>query len=485
MGRGLISRNRALSLAVALSPFGLALAAGACDGQPSTVPSGGAAGSGASGGAGGSTGGASSSTTAQGGGEDITVGAGGACQGLECQQVPCDGDLSTTVTGVVYAPEGTIPLYNVVVYVPNAPLLPLPDGTTCDQCGSTLSGKPIVTALTDEKGQFVLKDVPVGQDIPLVIQVGKWRRQVTIPQVAACQDNPIADPSLLRLPRNQSEGDIPRIALTTGGADPLECLLRKIGLSDEEFATADQGSGRVHLYFGQGGSAKYTGGLGGDATFPPAQTFWSSVDNLLKYDVILLACEGGQNEFEKPVEALQAMFDYTSSGGRVFASHWNNYFLQAGPDPFPQTATFNFQPDLPNPITAFVDTTFPKGQALAEWLVNVGASQVKGEIEIKEAQHTVDAATPMISQQWIVQPDYSSVQYFTFNTPIGLPAEEQCGRVVYSDIHVSSGDEVGKDFPTGCVTSGLSPQEKALLFMLFDLSSCIIPDDDPPIEPPT
>jgi len=414
----------------------------------------------------------------------LSVGSGASCTGLACQQVTCDGDAKTTVTGVVYAPEGKTPLYNVVVYVPNAPLDPIMDGASCDKCGATLSGKPLVTALTDTKGQFVLENVPVGKDIPLVIQVGKWRRQVTLPAVTACQDNPLSDPQITRLPRNKAEGDLPKIALTTGGADPLECLLRKIGLDDQEFSTAG-GAGKVHLFHGYGGSNKSIAEINGGATFAEATELWNKKETLMAYDIVLLACEGGQNPDEKPPEALQAMFDYTASGGRVFASHWNNYFLEEGPSPFPESATFNHQADLPNPITALVDMSFPKGLALSEWLVNVNASQKQGEISIKEAQHTVDAANPAISQQWIFQPDFNSVQYFTFNTPIGLPAEEQCGRLVFSDIHVSSGDQVGADFPEGCKTADLSPQEKALLFMLFDLSSCIQPDEDPPIDPPT
>src|SRR5262249_30687936 len=150
---------------------------------------------------------------------------------------------------------------------------------------------------------------------------------------------------------------------------------------------------------------------------------------------------------------------------------------------------WNFQADLVSPLATTIDQTFPKGAALAQWLVNVGGSTALGQVDIRAAQHTVDSVQSSMAQRWIYANNVKDVdgktaattlQYFTFNTPVDVAPANQCGRFVFTDIHVSSGDMVNVDFPNGCTTTDLSPQEKVLEFMLFDITSCIQPDNKPP-----
>jgi hypothetical protein len=302
------------------------------------------------------TGGTLSST---GGTPAITVGgasvggAEGDCKGLQCAQTTCKQGActqkacasgQTTVTGIVYDPAGKVPLYNVVVYVPNGPVMPFTSGASCDRCGQTVIN-PVVSALTDTSGKFVLKDVPVGQNVPLVLQIGKWRRQITIPSVGACVDTQLTDPALMRLPRNKAEGDIPLIAITTGGADSMECLPRRMGLDDAEFTTG-MGEGRIHLFNGSDhvtngamdvATKSFDPALNGGAALLPATGLWATKEALSKYDIVIMSCEGGTMEADKPMSARQALYDYSSLGGRVFASHWHRVWFSNGPQPVPCT----------------------------------------------------------------------------------------------------------------------------------------------------
>lgn len=422
----------------------------------------------------------------------------------------------TTISGIVNIPAGNLPINNAQVYIPVGPNMPGPPKppVSCDSCITQPS--PFSTT-TDVNGRFVLQNVPSGQNIPLIVQVGKWRRTLIIPSIQDCTTTPLTTDET-RLPRNQREGFIPKIALTTGALDAMECLLRKdkLGLDDSEF-TNEAGTGRVNLYAGVTGSDRYASGT----LFGTANPWWDSPANWQKYDIVMLSCEGYPSSHDmskKTVAARQAMQTYLNLGGRVFASHWHGVWLQAsvaqgGEPPLSVVGTF-LNPGNYSPVNygysndgvgdeGTINTGFAKGQALQTWLANNGALNVNQTLPIRGVRVSlmknntnVSAMAmnpnPAYGQNWIrltknngtldtnlfpAQPS----QYYSFYTPLSQPPALQCGQMVWTDLHVaggtgdSSGAGAALAFPQGCTSKGLSPQEKALIFLLFDLTSCIQP----------
>jgi hypothetical protein len=469
------------------------------------------------------------------------------CTGYQCTVPYCPDAGTTTISGTVLDPAGENPLYNVVVYVPAAPPSPITTGASCSSCDSLYTGGIVASTVTDATGSFTLTNVPAGKSIPLVVQIGKWRKQTTVETVTACTKNPIKP---VTLPSNHTEGDIPSIAISTGGADSLECLLLRIGVDPTEYASGTLGAGRIHIFQG---SAPSTVPYGAATTTPQApkssEALWSSLANLMPYDITILSCEGAETVDQPGSVPLKAsdqenLFEYAVAGGRVFASHFHYAWFASGPFAAENIATWTIGA---NPITDATNnpveseqgdfiyanvvtslpngSAFPKGQLLAQWLGNVGALELPGEpapgeVEIQGAKHNADLAgvpnTP--SQAWIAADQNAqteiifdpgedagtpvsaagATEYLSFNTPVdaglddaGQPA--YCGRVVYSDLHVGAasqdygGQGAGGVVPDGCANNALSPQEKVLEFMLFDLSSCVTPDTGPaqaPVPPP-
>jgi hypothetical protein len=465
----------------------------------------------------GGTGGISFTDSGHGGsGGSGGTGGGVVCPpGLMCN-VSCTSG-TTTVTGTVYDPALRNPLYNISVYVPAVPLTPLPKGVPTGKdacsCGALFASGAVVNTTTAVNGTFTLTNVPVGDNVPLVLQIGKWRKQIPI-SVKACQPNPQPDKSLA-LPNAVATGDtitnMPDIAVSTGGADTLECLMTRIGLPNTEYVAGTGTTGHVHVFSGgslTGGIFKQVGKPESPpmAGAPPSWSdLWSSQTQLMPYDIVLLSCEGGETYKANP-PALEA---YLNAGGRAFGSHYH-YAWFAGPIGSGQaySAPADWGQNLANwtangnsgsgDIGGTIDTTlngsgkpFPKGIALDEWLGPTVLNALgKGGVPATDLSiyspryNAVVTAADTPSQPWITADPSSgmsgSTMYFSFDTPVGSSAV--CGRAVFSDLHVA-GDPSTMDNPPppgGCTPGPLSPQEKALEFMLFDLSSCVIPDSQPP-----
>lgn len=370
------------------------------------------------------------------------------------QDAPCP----TALTGKVFAPNGTLPLYNVTVYAPIQDPGPFHEGVECGQCSNGLPGGAYTSAQSDSMGRFRLEGVPPGQNVPIIITTGKWRRKVIVPNVPACTDTAIPDGDF-RLPKNRTEGDIPRIAMVTGGCDPLACILSKVGLDTSEFGPSSSGPHRVVWYTGAGGTQP--------GTAANVTSLWGSLDEMKKFDVIINSCECSENNTNKTTPDL--LKQYADLGGRVFGSHfhytWSKNLIPAWQPTATWTGGTSTTPDL-------VDTSHPVGMAMAQWLVAVGASTTLGQIML--GTKTNNASMVMgNTKRWLYSSGATNptTHYLSFETPVGAPQGQSCGKVVYAGMHVSSGS-VGTTFPSSC-NAMFTPDEKALVFLLFDLTACV------------
>lgn len=415
----------------------------------------------------------------------------GGCNNLECQIVNCGTEDGTTISGTVYDPAAARALYNVFVYVPNRPLDPIATGPACTACQAPASGQPIATAVTDANGKFTLKNVPAGANIPVVMQLGKWRRRINVPMVTACQTNALGDKNLTRLPKKQNEGNtdsnIPQIALSTG-CDWTECFLSKtVGIDSSEFGPAGS-SARIHVY-----KSPYDDGQQFAFTPTDVYAFWGNLADMKKYDVLFNSCECNPFPRDTAGPAYTNMKTYLESGGRMFGTHFHyNWFA-------PSTGPADFQMQAPwRQTTGFgskpfsVDDSFPRGKAFADWMQANNVTQQYGQVNVTDTRNSVAGLNGGMkgngsyknTTQWIFHPENQTL-YLSFNTPTNKMPKDQCGRAVFSDIHFS-GDSFGAGtFPQSCsALTGHEVDEGALEFLFFDLSSCVQDDKSPPIQPP-
>jgi hypothetical protein len=416
--------------------------------------------------------------------------AGPPCVGLCLQQMPCPNGGTTSVSGSVFAPNGTDVLAGALVYVPNAALSMFTDGVLVPHCscGSDVSGSPLVSAVTAFDGTFTITNMPVGNNIPLVIQKGRWRRQYTIPNVAACANTalPAAGVQQLRMPRRQQEftpfDNIPLMAFVTGSVDAQECVLRKIGIADDQFSDPS-GTGRVRFYFGSGSpGAKYS------AATPSETTLWANQMTIDGYDMVYFACQG--NDYEKTMAQQSVVVNYANSGGRVLATHYSYVWLTNTANNATWSATTQWTlaegAFASDPGVGLINITAPdpRPTLLARWLQFIRASTTYGQIPVNTLRQDFAAVNPP-SLLWLSVNDVGMPPFFpglgnvplhyTFETPWGVAPANQCGRVAYSDFHVADAATTGTTFPSECIAGPITPQEQMLEFMIFDLGSCVAP----------
>jgi hypothetical protein len=404
--------------------------------------------------------------------------------GRTCPECPvCDGAAATSVSGyaVTGAATSPDPVPGALVYVPRlAPggtLPPLADGARCRKCTPVPGDSVIASAVTGVDGRFTLSNVPAGPAVPIVVQIGGWRRMTTI-AVPACSHSEL-HAGAVRLPRNRSEGDIPLTAIVTGTHDPLECLLRKMGIADGEF-TNPSDAGRIHLYRGTGAAR--------DAATPDAKAFEEGPDGgnaWSRYTQVFLPCRGA--EVVGGPSALANFTDYALSGGRLVLTHFSHTWLSSNGD---WKGIGTWTPGAPapaDPVAVDVVTTMPTNADFLAWLANAGALSRTSppQMSIRLAFGDLGALGPHATLR-LSSFSPPTTQLATIGAPRTLAPDDACGRIAFADFHSATAVLPGTLFPAECSADlALSPQEKALEYMLFDLASCKGPTTTPPTPSPS
>jgi hypothetical protein len=255
-------------------------------------------------------------------------------------------------------------------------------------------------------------------------------------------------------------------------------------------------------------------------------SLFGSVSSMSAHDIVVFDCEGlgWDDTFAQRDAAGANVREYVNRGGRMFASHFGFTWLSGNGsqaysalDPIgtglSPAATWdtNTYTDLTgtgvvsvvgNPARVHAS---PRIDGFAAWLVNHGVTTAPSYSFPITEPRSLASALGATTEEFVYRspdnppqadpPGYDRrVQQFSFNTPYAAPNGETCGRVSYSGFHVASTAGIASPFqdqifPAHCSDSlanngKLTNQEKALLFMFFDLGTCVGSQPLPPVCEP-
>jgi hypothetical protein len=377
--------------------------------------------------------------------------------------------------GTVYAPEGTVPISQAMVYLTATMPDAIPAGVYCDTCVHLTAYEPY--AYTKSDGTFDLAAYATGKQY-LVTQKGQFRRIRQVDVVKG--DQPIAG-DLTRLPgkTDTPNGDtIPKIAMVVGGYDKIDYSMKKLGI-EEFYRYGDAPPG-------------FPGGDGpGIKTAKAGNDLMGSTTELAGYHIVLLPCAAmGYSDTEsggflcgQPSSQQKTSFaSYVDSGGKLYVT---DFAYEAVRQTWPGFITF--YDDTMTPLTSPSQGIGTACRGGAE--DTPGTAQDPG---LKDWMNAIGDSSITLEQSWsriqkvTAQPGYDSAGKPVTITPkvwmtsdIGtgteLPAtvsfEQKCGRVLFSTYHAEGDD-----------TSTLLAQEKALLYVLLEVGVCV--GELPPPPPP-
>jgi hypothetical protein len=395
----------------------------------------------------------------------------------------CNG-ASTTITGVITAPNGHDPVANAFAYVPLT-TNPFPATVACELCNMPVDAAA-ASATTDATGHFTLDlaNVPAAATVQLTVNIGRFRRTTSI-DVTACAAT-AASATATTLPgKSASADDIPKIAVATGNKDQLDIVLAAMGLDAQQGFDCFEGRASA--------SSAVTSPCGMRGTLQPIETLLKNEATLEQYNLLFLSCAPGKFKALAAADqqAIAANLQtWTQKGGRLFVTDNSyDYIAQA----FPSAATFlngNATVDAANAGygTSGAGATYTgvvNDATLAAWLTAVGALAAGSNSVMLTGylnKWSVIQSLPMSTSDLVDATNAQAYPTPTATTPgpamsypqtirfdvDGAGSTQACGRAIYTSYHTLP-------TTTSPDPTQLVPQERILEYLMLEAGACVGP----------
>ena len=362
----------------------------------------------------------------------------------------------TSLSGVALAPNGTDPISQAEIAVFDHQPVPLPTGVYCTTCNSTVTDTPLAVITSGTNGAFSLSldDVPRSATLYVTFRKAMFRRILVNQAITACADNPLTA-AQSSLPGTSAQGDLPRIAVSSGASDHLEKVLNAMGVTQFDCV---KGSTSSH------DTCTSPTTLGQLLTDPTTMN---------EYAMIFIACQPADAfEPHTPGATTQNLASWAGDGGKLVVTDDSYDFVeQTWPDAirFEGSVPAMGVPQVWNVGEVGIPTSSLTGTVtdgnLASWLgLFPGAINANNQVDLVGflsdwgVQATVAASTTSIV--------HGVAAWDGGSGDVPLTSEFQvnnCGRVIYSSYHTSNSGTAGT----------LLPQERILEYLMFEVGSCV------------
>lgn len=409
----------------------------------------------------------------------ITFDVGGGLDGLP-------GFGGTILDGVVWGPNGEIPVSGALVYTTKNEPEGIPQGVYCAECADLDPTAHFTISNAD--GSFELS-TSKDEDLYLVVRKGEFMRV----SVIDVDGHETLDDSLTTLPERNDPDEglyIPLIAVADGQYDRIEDALGKFGLGatmiggfeerlvpgTEEFDLWDNGQDPAADGFVSQGNF-------GQLVADPEQ--------LAQYHIIFIPCSTDDylDAMSDPVN-VQNVRDWVAAGGRWYVADWANEFIG---DVFPEYQSFHTSGDTD--LASYDSLGDVNDAGLLEWLEAI-PDALKDINPLNDESHptlfqlpqvqTVDnwsgieTINPVIVQDkkgadvdvgykvWLEGPGGGDIPSST-TVPLTVTGQFGCGKIQFTSYHTAEFFDY----------VGLSPQELVLIYTILEIGVC-----QDPLPPP-